>query len=315
VRLWLTRDCKPPTPNRQEATHPQAAYLSYWHPRGIRHRIEQIAIQAAHTACTTSSEPEARATHRHIGNGEQMTSRPQLDNPAAAVLTYLYRLARAGEGYERRGVRGWALIEDVRRETGLSLLDVFHGLRRRGLVDADDVTAFRGARSVCVYRITSTGTQLLASAEGVRTITPLPPGGRGAADAAVYVSPNPLKALQQLRIAYSDPTDCRHLPGERGWRTEEELLRQVTAQFEAWLETLSGDEWSVSTKSAGDCPLFDRSALPWLRSGGWAQSWGATPGSRRRPIILWRITPAGLAGRHLRWNNSGLVRPDSTESG
>ncbi|HEX2094867.1 MAG TPA: hypothetical protein VHG28_20880, partial [Longimicrobiaceae bacterium] len=83
------------------------------------------------------------------------------------ALSYLCHLEGRGGGYERRGVRGWALTADVERETGEYLPERLPYLYSRGLLIHDDVRQPKRSRPVWVYRISEEGARLMAVWEGV----------------------------------------------------------------------------------------------------------------------------------------------------
>jgi hypothetical protein len=236
-----------------------------------------------------------------------------LGEASAATLDYLWTLdARAG-GYTRRGVRGWARREDVEMALGLPIPELLPRLRDRALVEEDHVHV-SGTRPVGVYRITATGDLLLARHQGRGARPPWPAGGRGTEDVAVFIPPGARVALRLLREAFADPRSSPLLPdGGPGWRTEDELWQELHPDLDPWLDDSEPGEWVPGdppwqrgdAPAAGPPPVFGRNDLDWLERPGLAQRWGVTRPGGTRPVVLWRVTAAGLAVVPLEWHPPG----------
>lgn len=234
-----------------------------------------------------------------------------LNEPARAVLAYLWDLDTRAGGYTRRGVRGWARREEIEAATGLRVPELLSRLRDRGLVDEDHVQV-PGTRPVAVYRITALGDLLLSRQQGREARPPWPAADEpGAEDLAVYIPPGPWVVLQLLRSAYDDPRlSPLLLDGGPGWRTEEELWEQLEPELEGWLDEPGTTEWVPGDPPwrrrgeapSGLPPVFGRTDLDWLERSGFVQRLLATRPGRTRPVLLWRTTVAGRAVVPLEWH-------------
>lgn len=235
------------------------------------------------------------------------------------ALSYLCRLEARGGGYEWRGVRGWALTADVERETGERLPERLPYLYSRGLLIHDDVRQPNRTLPLWIYRISEEGARFVAVREGVAHRPRRPrehaPGER---ETAIYISPGSVVALRALRRAIEDPKPSPHFPGERGWRTAVELDALVPGAKDAppeWkmdMELGDPDEWEDPPpwRAQPECrpPVkpygFSTEDMLWLVRAGFAQKFGAEYKWRQRPVLLYRITPAGMAVIPLEWQAS-----------
>ncbi|MET0399766.1 MAG: hypothetical protein ABW277_23465 [Longimicrobiaceae bacterium] len=137
-----------------------------------------------------------------------------------------------------------------------------------------------------------------------------------ASDTAIYLTPGALLALLALRLAWESRTESTHLPGEQGWRMEKELVALVCPpelEQPDWLwdmELGDPDEWNDPApwraspeEQKPDRPRrFYPEDLWWLVRVGLAQRFAVELESRRRPILLYRITPAGQRANTLEWH-------------
>jgi len=285
----------------------------------------------------------------------------------ALALRHLAERDAGGGGYSVRGVRGWALREDVERAINRSLTERLPKLHTRGLLDREDVRAPHVPGAVYVYRVTERCMGLLARREGITEHALAQPGER---EAAVYIPPRALAALDQLRRAACDPRPFHF--GESGWRTLRQLEAQANPQEppppptwtdgytgRSWLDGPVGEDWKPEDWEGEfdeDAELgvpFDRYPLwmrkllndprdwltdeddaedqnlpPWVpkrwrppppgsgdgeRVSFWSidLDWLVWPGyalrsaiiypAGRRSLVVWRVTPAGLAAVALDW--------------
>lgn len=292
----------------------------------------------------------------------------------ALALRHLAELDAGGGGYAYRGVRGWALREDVERAIGRSLTERLPKLRARGLLDREDVRAPNQPCAAYVYRVTERCLALLAQLEG---ITPHPLAqaralAPGKSEAAVYIPPRARAALDQLRRAASDPRRLHF--GETGWRTMRQLEAQANPpepppppawsdsytrrspldgpvgedwkpedwdgefdedqeldvpfdRYPPWLRKLLNDpcDWRTDEDDAEDRNLppwapkrwrppppgsggegrervsFWSTDLDWLVRPGYALRSAVTHPAGGRSLLVWRVTPAGMAAVALDW--------------
>lgn len=257
------------------------------------------------------------------------------------ALRYLRYLALHGGGYERRGVRGWALRDDVEDAAGVWIperLPYWHGY---GLLDREDVRVPTHRRPVWIWRISQEGARVIAELEHLphRRVPPL---SASVGDAAVHIPGYSLAALRELRRALEMRVVSPLLPGEPGWRTLPELKAQATGEEEeagtdVWeprrtRDPLDGGEGGEEPKREpwksgdwvdelaeeargwdplqGDTP--DRWALPpfgaedlgWLVRAGLAQRWSVKPAGKR-VVALYRVTPLGGVVVPLEWREPG----------
>lgn len=229
----------------------------------------------------------------------------QIAPTAVDVLAYLHQLDAGCWGYSRRGVSGWAMRADVEASLSRSIPEILPTLHRRSLVDCEDVRAPK-SRSALIYRITAAGAVALANERGRGTRHAVcPPHQPGPADVAVFIPKGPRVALEILRRAVEDPT--RYYLGERGWRTEGELIDTLMPDLVRWVE--GRIEWAEGDEAwKGQAPLalpsmFGPSHLRWLRQVGFAQSWGETPPGHKRIRLLWRVTSIGAVVIPLEWHS------------
>jgi hypothetical protein len=235
------------------------------------------------------------------------------------ALSYLCHLEGRGGGYEWRGVRGWALPADVERETGERLPERLPYLYSRSLLIHDDVRQPNRTRSLWIYRISEEGARLVAEREGVAYRPRRPrehaPGER---ETAIYIPPGSVVALRALRLAMEDPKPSPHFPGNQGWRTAVELDALIQApvkdlpEWKVDMEFGDPDEWedSPSWRARPEYrpPIepagFSTEDMLWLVRAGYAQRSGAEYKWRQRPVLLYRVTFAGMAVVPLEWQVS-----------
>lgn len=197
----------------------------------------------------------------------------------AIALTYFQNLEAAGGGYERRGVRGWARLEDAQIATGHSLAVRVLAVYGRGLLQRDDVRPPGHVRPLWVYRITQPGADLMAQEEGHhRTRVPAP---SDAPDASVYVPEGPRLALRALRRILEEGISCRWAPDEIGWIPAAELRRR--------LQPTPGSWWFPED-------------LGWLVRARLAERREVKTSGRPAPVILYRASAGGGAAPVLEWH-------------
>lgn len=255
----------------------------------------------------------------------------------AAALRYLLALVVGQGGYERCGVRGWALHKNVERGTGVALAERLPYLVAHGYLDRADVRPPTMTRPTWIYRINAAGA---ARVPGNRHEIP-PLGQPGPGDRAVYIPPRSAEALAALCAAFSSTGGPEHIAGERGWRTMRDLHRlgqpdesggtgyeppavgkdPWEGRDKGWegpdaKEPWSPDGWASpeaelarpgwdplhGEMASNEEPLtaFATADVAWLVKVGLAQRWVLHRKARGR-LILYRVTPAGLAVFPLVW--------------
>jgi hypothetical protein len=199
----------------------------------------------------------------------------------AIALKYFGDLVSAGAGYERRGVRGWARLEDAQTATGHSLAVRVLGMYGRGLLQRDNVRPPGHVRPLWVYRITQAGADVVSHAEGDhRARVPTP---SDATDASVYVPDGPRLALRALRRILEERVPCRWAPEEAGWIPAAELRRRAEPTPAAW--------WFPED-------------LGWLVRAGLAERREVTTPGQSAPVILYRASAGGGVAPVLEWHES-----------
>lgn len=202
------------------------------------------------------------------------------------ALAHLAALATAGAGYERRGVRGWARTRDVEDTFSTWLPERYPRLALRGLAERDDVRAPGLQRPVWVYRIARDGWDFVYRRNGASTPEFREPHDEP--DGAVFLPPAPLSVIRELRRALEDPTPSPHVPGENGWRSATQMLRYIREETH-------------------DRAFFHED-LRWLVRGGLVDRRDvALPGGQA--LVLYRVTPAGLAILPLAWHAPPVPSP------
>jgi hypothetical protein len=258
----------------------------------------------------------------------------------AIALRCFQQLEASSAGYLRRGVRGWALREDIERITRVQLPERLPKLHHRGFLDRVDVRAPGLTRPIWIYRITPMGAQLSGTRAG-RDYVPVAPM-KEAPDAgqAIYIPPHAWLALLALREAVLDP-QSGILDGESGWRTMIQLTEHLRAEEDdyeprpshqwwedpdAWkagqerrsagwlgdiekVEEILGSSWDPLRGEVPQGPdndagnwFFPPDVL-WLVRAGLAKqrSWSAP--WRRRPLLLYRVTDVGSTAVPLDWRD------------
>ncbi|HEV2150636.1 MAG TPA: hypothetical protein VGR37_24775 [Longimicrobiaceae bacterium] len=190
------------------------------------------------------------------------------------TLRYLRYLALREGGYVRRGVPGWALRQDIERETKLWIPERLSLLHQRGLLDREDVRAPRLKRPVWIYRINQLGADRAArELELPRRIVlrPLRLAARDT-DAAIYIPEGARLALRELRRAMDMRVESLYIADEPGWRSVEELRAQILGDKE------EGQGWEPRSRrgprEAAEEEENDEAELrcrePWMgESAGW----------------------------------------------
>jgi hypothetical protein len=199
----------------------------------------------------------------------------------AIVLEYFWNLEAAGAGYERRGVRGWARLEDAQTATSHSLAVRVLAVYTRGLLQREDVRPPGHVRPLWVYRITQAGAHLVSEAEGGHQAQVATPSD--APDVAVYVPDGPRLALDALRRIMEERVPCRWIPGELGWIPAAELRRRAEPTPAAW--------WFPED-------------LGWLVRARLAERREVTTSGRAAPVILYRALTGRAAPPVMKWHES-----------
>jgi hypothetical protein len=259
----------------------------------------------------------------------------------AIALRCFQQLEASSAGYLHRGVRGWALREDIERITRIQIPERLPKLHRRGFLDRKDVRAPGLTRPTWIYRLTAAGEQLVGARAG-RACVPVAPLEEGlGADQAIYIPPRSWLALLALREAVLDPQSGL-LDGEPGWRTMIQLterLRSDEDDYEprpsrewwgdpdawktgeqvrsGWLETFENVDEILGTSwdpLKGEMPhdpndgsgnWFFPEDVQWLVRAGLAKQWSWSAPWRRRPVLLYRVTDVGSAAVPLDWREPG----------
>jgi len=200
------------------------------------------------------------------------------------ALRFLRLLAIRRAGYELRGVRGWAHINDLRDELAGYFPEVLPRLRKRGLVTQADVRAPGQKRPVWVYRINERGLAVMDDA-APEEHKPVPRPRTEDARRAVYAPSRQRGALRLLREACDDPAVPERFGG-RGWVSGRELGARV-------------DQHNFKGRR-GRQPLIavDGTDLHWLILWGFAERRNDPD---RVGVVYWRATEAGRAVRLLDW--------------
>jgi hypothetical protein len=158
------------------------------------------------------------------------------------ALRCFQQLAASSAGYLRRGVRGWALREDIERITRVQLPERLPKLHHRGFLDREDVRAPSLSRPIWIYRITAAGTQLVGARAGRDWVPVAPLGDVRGADQAIYIPPRSWLALLALREAVLDPQSGL-LDGEPGWRTMIQLTERLRFEEDDYEQRPSQEWW------------------------------------------------------------------------
>jgi hypothetical protein len=257
----------------------------------------------------------------------------------AIALRCFQQLEASSAGYLRRGVRGWALREDIERITRVQLPERLPKLHHRGFLDREDVRAPSLSRPIWIYRITAAGVQLVGARTG-RACTPVarlretPDAGE-----AIYIPPRSWRALLALREAVLDRRSGV-LNGEPGWRTMIQLTEHLRAEEDdyeprpsqeswgdpdAWktggeqrsagwlgasesVDEILGNSWDPLRGEVPHGPEDDAASwffppdVLWLVRAGLAKQWWWSAPWRRRPLLLYRVTETGSSALPLDWH-------------
>jgi hypothetical protein len=244
------------------------------------------------------------------------------------VLGLLYLWADEQCGYDRMGVRGWILREELEAATNHRFPERLPRLAGAGLLDRDDVRAPGFGKPVWVYRISQRGARYVGERAGTgASVQPL--GPRTEADRAVYVPPPALTALRHLCVAFERGHQSPLLPGEVGWMTTREVLEDIWGnRFVDPGLGWRGDRWSGDEdEDVPDDTFFSGSergwdelhgGMPrgqeeaagsrvrnpysddfqWLVRAGFAQRFGVER-TGRKTVVLFRATPTGRTAQPL----------------
>jgi hypothetical protein len=211
-----------------------------------------------------------------------MSRNGSVSEPAATILRYLRILESQGEGFEVRGVRGWARPQHVERQTGVyATAEAMRNLAERGHATREDVSVRKsGAGAVWVYRITEKGALLVDEFDGRQHVPVQPPGDQAPNQA--YVTHSVAVALDALRHAAKNPGRREWVPGEPEWRTSLELT--------SWLKA-EGDRQNIAPR------VFFTGDLKWLVRNELVERREETP-----TTVIYRITESGAALQPVVWH-------------
>ncbi|MBB4635916.1 hypothetical protein [Longimicrobium terrae] len=198
-------------------------------------------------------------------------------------------LARAGYGYELRGVRGWAGSANL--EDSLKVYDAAAELRRayrRGSITRANAGVPDARRPLWIYRIADAGARRLATLREQAYVPVAPPSLGG--EPRALMPPTVVAAMDALRYAAEHPGDQERVQGEPEWRTSLELTRWLYAEAE----------------HTGVNRVFMPGDLERLVTNGLAQSRRVPPllPDGKRPVLLYRISITGAALRTLVWHGA-----------
>lgn len=228
------------------------------------------------------------------------------------MLEFLLALATRAGGYERRGVRGWAHPADVALGASVHVGDALTQLWRRGLLIREDVRTPERQRPVYISRISEKGARLVVGSDAADSLIGLPEPAGGRAEPAVYMPPGAIVALRGLRSVLNDAGPTPHFPGELGWRSEAELWDLVFpegVEIPEWVRNLlrgEPEEWEPWRQTPEITTLrqtwFGPLDLSWLVRAGYVQRFTTVPAGTRRPLVVYRATPAGTSAVPLEWH-------------
>lgn len=206
-----------------------------------------------------------------------------------AALLFFRHLAVDRAGYQLRGVRGWAHLNDAQGEVRAHLYEVLTRLHARGLLDREDVRAPGMVRPVWVYRVNAHGVEV-ADAHDPKPHRPIPPLRKPDADPGIYLPYRQRGVLPVLRAAYEDPSVPVRFD-ECGWLSGRELGERVHT---------ANDHRPRGT------PMFDvdgtdmRGLIKW----GLAERRNDPD---RAGVVYWRVTELGRAVKLLDWKTLRAV--------
>lgn len=208
------------------------------------------------------------------------------------ALLYFRRVAVDHAGYQLRGVRGWAHINDLQDVvSGSHFSEVLPRLHARGLLDRADVRAPGMVRPTWVYRITARGVQV-ADAHAPVPHPPIPVPRQPPAEPALYAPPRQRGGLLLLRAAYEDPTVPIRFD-EHGWLSGRELGKRVHA-------------WNYKRERGTPMLGVDSTDLRWLLKWGFAER---RDDPERVRVVYWRVTELGRTALLLTWTPLRTLRP------
>ena len=209
-----------------------------------------------------------------------MTRKGSVPQSSADLLRYLRDLESRREGFEVRGVRGWARPVDVERETIIyGTAERLRQLSDSGRVTREEVRVQSGvAGAVWVYRITDEGARLIDERDGRGHVPVAAPGALVQNQA--YVSSTAAAALEALRHAVENPGRKEWIQGEPEWRTSRELTEWLKAE---------GDRVDMAPG------VFFPGDMMWLVRNHLAER-------RDDPAVIYRITNSGAALEPLVWH-------------
>lgn len=207
-----------------------------------------------------------------------------ISDPAVRALNWLLDLAVQRAGYTVRGVRGWAMAEQI--ETGVKswgTAELMRAEARRGRVLQHDARPPGDSRPSWLYRISQPGADQLAAALDIVPTRIRPPLDQD--EPRVLVRENARHAIEGLRAALDPEVRPRRVwvEGEMGWRSSRELTSAMAKEDES-----AGRRYR----------WFTTDDLRWLVRLGFVE--------RRviRGVHVYRLTPAGAALRAQNWTDS-----------
>lgn len=260
------------------------------------------------------------------------------------ALLCLHGLATADAGYLIQGTRGWARREDIERLTGRLIPERLGKLYRRGLVVRADVRVPGLGRPAWVYRIAAKGAGAIGIRGTSEQSVPstarsetdgvfIPPGALRALvclrGAEAETGPEYLPRERGWRSMSDLTSTWRDADLEGGYDPPRQARDQSWGDADAWKgesdaldwphaavdwtdemtrrDHLGGwDAWcgELPWDSSDEAFWFSSDDMAWLVAAKLVQRWPLERRGRERPLILYRVTPAGRAVRALEWKEN-----------
>lgn len=154
-----------------------------------------------------------------------MSRRAELDESEMAGLRVLREAAARGEGWRRGGVRGWLLGTELNARSKSAVTSLYmQRLRRLGLVTGELVDdPGRPRQQPVIWRITQSGEDALARAEGRVSIAIEPHAPDPRDRECIYISRDAWNCLEVLR---------KHHPQWVKWR---DVVAEARRRFRSWV--------------------------------------------------------------------------------